>query len=114
MYKYIKFGLRFLKTYYFHKTYNFSGYLPYYQQVSPGTLAKVIGGGEFKYTELYVSTEKGWVLLETDENKVRSLPSYIQQQKEIAEELRRLNPPTKEQIEDEERIAKEIQELENS
>jgi hypothetical protein len=91
MFKYIRFALRFIITYYFHKTYHYFGSLPYYKTLGIGTVASVLSGGEFKIHEKYVLTAVGWIKFESNEELVVNSEAYKKQQQEIRKELRRLN-----------------------
>jgi len=90
MFKYLKFAVRFALTYYYHKTYPYFGSLPYYKNGKPGTVAKVISGGQFKIEDKYVLTSVGWVKFESNENEVQNTEAYKAQQEEIRKELQRL------------------------
>lgn len=87
---YLKFALNFLYSYYFHKTYSDKGYLPFKQ--SFGCICKVIEGGQFKFTNFYCYTKQnGWLLIESDEAKVKETPEYKNYQDEITKNLREFN-----------------------
>jgi hypothetical protein len=88
--KYVKFALRFILTYYYHKTYPYFGSLPYYKTVKVGTVAHVISGGQFKITDKYVLTKVGWVKFESNEAEIQNTKEYKAQQEEIRQEFRRL------------------------
>lgn len=86
MLKYLKFILRFIQSLIFLKTTNYFGNLPF--KTEPGTIYKVINGGMYKYNEFYIHTfQYKWLLLDSDEELVKSSKDYQAYQVKIIEDL---------------------------
>lgn len=90
MFKYFKFSWKFLTSYYSHPSFTDRGYFPF--KCPPGTVVKLLCGGQFKYEEKYVVSplDGKWVLFESTEDVVKKTQEYKDTQEKILQDLRQL------------------------